>query len=102
MNRPGKPRGPHYLSHQTVDTDHGIILDVRTTPGDAYDSVPYLDQIEHVHRDVLTIQKAAADVAYDFPLAHRVLEDASPDSFLIPGQTAAKYGHGALNIILFP
>lgn len=63
MNRPGKPRGPHYLSHQTVDTDHGIVLDVRTTPGDAYDSVPYLDQIEHVHREVLTIQKAAADAA---------------------------------------
>ena len=28
MNRPGKPVGPHYLSHQTLDTDHRIILDV--------------------------------------------------------------------------
>lgn len=87
MNRPGKPRGPHYLSHQTVDTDYGIILDVRTTPGDAYDSVPYLDQIEHVHRDVLTIQKAAADAAYDFPLAHRVLEDMGIDFCVVPHRT---------------
>lgn len=87
MNRPGKPRGPHYLSHQTVDTDHGIILDVRTTPGDVYDSVPYLDQIEHVHRDILTIQKAAADAAYDFPLAHRVLEDVGIDFCVVPHRT---------------
>ena len=53
MKRPGKPRGQYYLSHQTVDTDHGVILDVRVTPGDVYDSVPYLEQLEHVHRAVL-------------------------------------------------
>lgn len=23
MKRPGRPRGPHYLAHQTVDCDHG-------------------------------------------------------------------------------
>ena len=75
MKRPRNPRGQHYLSHQTVDSDHGIILDVRVTPGDVYDSVPYLDQLEHAHRTVLPIQTAAADAAYDFPLAHRVLEE---------------------------
>ena len=58
-----------------MDTDHGVILDVRVTPGDVYDSVPYLEQLEHVHRAVLPIQAAAADAAYDFPLAHRVLDD---------------------------
>ena len=52
MKRPGKPRGQHYLSHQTVDTDCGVILDVTVTPGDVYDSVPYLDQIERVHRNI--------------------------------------------------
>ena len=41
MKRPGKPEGPHYLSHQTLDTDHGIILGVTVTPGDVHDSVPY-------------------------------------------------------------
>lgn len=28
LNRPGKPKGPHYLSHQTVDCKHGLILNV--------------------------------------------------------------------------
>ena len=53
MNRPGKPVGPHYLSHQTLDTDHGIILDMVVTPGDVNDSVPYLDQMEYIHKNVI-------------------------------------------------
>ena len=84
MNRPGKPIGPHYLSHQTLDTDHGIILDVTVTPGDVNDAVPYLDQIEHVHKAVVPIQTATADAAYDFPLAHRVLWDLGIAFFVSP------------------
>ena len=45
LNRPGKPKGPHYLSYQTVDCDHGIILDVAVTSGEVNDAVPYLRQI---------------------------------------------------------
>lgn len=84
MNRPGKPRGQHYLSHQTIDTDHGVILDVSVTPGDVYDSVPYLEQLEHVHSAVLPVQAAAADAAYDFPLAHRVLDELGIRFFVRP------------------
>lgn len=73
MKRPGKPRGPHYLSHQTVDCDHGVILGVTVTPGDVHDSVPYLEHLEQIHRNVLPIQAATADAAYDFPLSHQVL-----------------------------
>ena len=40
MKRPGKPEGQYYLAHQTVDTDHGIILGVTVTSGDMHDSVP--------------------------------------------------------------
>lgn len=76
MKRPGKPEGPHYLAHQTVDTDHGIILDVAVTPGDVNDSAPYLKQLERIHQKILRIQAATADAAYDFPLAHQVLADA--------------------------
>lgn len=75
MKRPGKPRGQYYLSHQTTDTDHGIITGVTVTPGDVYDSVPFLSQLEHIHKNVIPIQAATADSAYDFPLAHRALED---------------------------
>lgn len=76
MKRPGKPEGPHYLAHQTVDTDHGVILDVTVTPGDVNDSAPYLDQLAHIHQNILHIQAATADAAYDFPLAHQVLSEA--------------------------
>ena len=75
MNRPGKPKGQHYLAHQAVDTDCGVIMDVVVTPGDVNDSVPYLEQIERINEEILPIQTAAADAAYDFPLAHRVLHD---------------------------
>ena len=84
MKRPGKPRGQHYLSHQTIDTDHGVILDVSVTPGDVYDSVPYLEQLERVHSAVLPVQAAAADAAYDFPLAHRVLDELGIRFFVRP------------------
>ena len=84
LNRPGKPRGPHYLSHQTLDADHGIITDVTVTPGDVYDSAPYLEQLERVHKNVIPIQTAAADSAYDFPLAHRVLEELGIDFYVRP------------------
>ena len=75
LNRPGKPKGPHYLSHQTVDCDHGIILDVTVTSGEVNDAVPYLRQIEHIHREILPIRAAMADAAYGLPLFHRVLRD---------------------------
>lgn len=75
MKRPGKPEGPHYLSHQTLDGDYGIITGVTVTPGDVHNSVPYLDHLEYIHENVIPIQAAAADSAYDFLLAHRVLEE---------------------------
>lgn len=84
MNRPGKPVGQYYLSHQTLDTDHGIILDVAVTAGDVNDATPYLDQIERVNNSVIPIQTATADAAYDFPLAHRVLDDIGIAFFVRP------------------
>ena len=87
MKRPGKPEGQHYLSHQTLDCDRGIILDVTVTPGDVHDSVPYLEQLEHIHKNVICIQAATADAAYDFPLAHQVLGELGISFFVRP-QTA--------------
>lgn len=73
LKRPGKPLGMHYLDHQSVDTDHGIILDTAVTPGDSSDVVPYLNQLERIHREVIPIQAATADAGYDFALAHHEL-----------------------------
>lgn len=84
MKRPGKPSGFYYLSHQTTDPDHGIITAVTVTPGDVHDSRPYLEQLEYVHKNVVPLNAAAADAAYDFPLAHRVLEELGIDFFVVP------------------
>ena len=84
MSRPGKPRGQHYLTHQAVDCDHGVILDIAVTSGDVNDAAPYLDLMERVHKTVTTIQTATADAAYDFPLAHQVLRDMGIDFFVRP------------------
>lgn len=84
MKRPGKPRGPHYLLHLTSDIDHGIILAATVTPGDVHDSVPYLEQLEHIHRNIIPIQAATADAAYDFPLAHQVLAEHGIRFFVRP------------------
>ena len=90
LKRPGKPEGPHYLSHQAVDSDYGIIVGQTVTPGDVNDSAPYLDLMEYVHTNVVPIQIATADAAYDFPLAHRVLGNLGIDFFVRPQKTAVR------------
>lgn len=84
MTRPGKPNGFYYLSHQTTDPDCGIITAVTVTPGDVHDSRPYLEQLAYVHKNVVPLQAAAADSAYDLPLAHRVLDELGIDFFVVP------------------
>lgn len=83
LNRANKPHGMHYLSHQTLDTDHGIVLDVAVTAGDASGKTPYLEQMERVI-SLLPVQKATADSAYDFGLAHQVLEEHGGSFFVRP------------------
>ena len=83
LNRANKPHGTYYLSHQTLDTDHGIVLDVAATAGDASDKTPYLAQMERVMA-LLPVQKATADSAYDFGLAHQVLAEHGVSFFVRP------------------
>ena len=84
MKRPEKPRGQYYLSHQTLDSDHGIVIGLTVTPGDVHDTTPYLEQVKSVHQRVIPLRAAAADSAYDFPLAHRELERLGIDFFVRP------------------
>ena len=60
----------HYLSHQTLDTDHGIILDVSVTPGDSSDIAQFRPQMERV-KELLPVQAAAADSAYNSNLVQQ-------------------------------
>lgn len=51
-----------------------LVIGVTVTPESVYDSVPYLELLEYIHRNMIPIQATAADSAYDFPLTHRVLK----------------------------
>lgn len=87
LKRPGKPTGPHYLSHQSVDIAHGIIIDVAATPGNVNDSGPYLERIEYMRNHLeLDIKAAGADSAYGTSLICRTLEDMGI-SLYTPGTT---------------
>lgn len=84
MKRPGKPQGQYYLSHQTLDSDNGLIIGLTVTAGDVYDSAPYLEQLEYIQKTVVPLKAAAADSAYDFPLAHGAQEKLGIDFFVRP------------------
>lgn len=83
LNRPGKPKGMHYLSHQTLDTEHGIILDVAVTAGDASDQTPYPEQMERV-MGLIPVQVATADSMYDYGLFHQVLKERGVPFYVRP------------------
>ena len=74
--RRGKPEGMHYLSHQSVDGAHGIVVDVKVTPGNVNDSEPYLGRIEYMREHLgLPIQTVGADGAYGTSLIYQTMED---------------------------
>jgi len=52
LKRPDKPEGFHYLSHQTLDAENGVIVDVEVTAGNTPDNVPYIEQIERVEKTI--------------------------------------------------
>lgn len=77
--RPGKPEGFHYLAHQTVDAENGIIVDIHATAGNVSDNVPYLEQIERSIETLeemnIHVEAVGADSAYDTAIIHKELED---------------------------
>lgn len=74
--RKGKPEGMHYLSHQSVDAAHGIIVDVYATPGNVTDTTPYVERIDAIRRSLgLTIESAGADSGYDVSLVHQQMQE---------------------------
>jgi Uma2 family endonuclease len=79
LKRPGKPEGFHYLTHQTLDTDNGIIIDVEVTAGNMPDSAPYLEQLERVEATLneleIKVESVCADAAYDTAIIHKEMEE---------------------------
>ena len=77
--RPDKPEGFHYLSHQTMDSENGIIVDVHVTPGNMPDCNPYIEQIDRavdILDDIdIKVEAVSGDSAYDTAIIHKELEE---------------------------
>jgi transposase len=78
LNRPNKPDGFHYLSHQTVDAKNGIIVDVAVTAGNVSDNVPFLEQVDRCDEKLgalnIEVDAVCADSAYDTAIIHKEME----------------------------
>ena len=71
MHRPGKPNGFHYLSHQTCDSEHGLITDVFVTPGNASDRSVHSDRIQaQIDKYGFETEAVCADKGYDSSEIH--------------------------------
>ena len=74
VNRPGKPRGFHYLSHATSDSKRGIIVDIAVTGGDSSDISIYSERISYIKKIFnFDIKEAIGDSGYDRAIAHYLL-----------------------------
>lgn len=79
LDRPGKPKGPHYLEHIVADANSGVILGLQTTPGNANDSAECIPTIDKTQKNLIEanapmISKLGADRGYDTVNVHQDLE----------------------------
>ena len=90
--RKGKAEGMHYLSHETVDSKNGIIIDVAATAGNVHDSQPYMERIDYIEKKLsLKIGSACADSGYDTNLINQQLSERGID-FYTPQRREPKRG----------
>lgn len=81
--RKGKAEGMHYLSHETVDSQNGIIIDVAATAGNVPDSQPYIERIDYIEKNLgLKMQEVTVFV---------VLLSRCRESSFFPGQIKASF-----------
>lgn len=91
MSRPGKPSGPHYLEHRSIDKS-GLITDVFVTPGNASDHVTYIDRIIR-QKDIFgfDIKKCVADKGYGNHKIYQDLTDMRIEAYIpLRGSTEKK------------
>lgn len=66
LNRPGKPKGFHYLDHQTTDSKSGIITDVFVTAANTNDCTPHTSRLEYqIDKFAFSTEAVCADTGYD-------------------------------------
>lgn len=82
MNRTGKPKGFHYLAHQSSDADTGIILDVEVTSGDIQDCECCVERFAHLKQRHIPVKRAAMDKAYDTIPIHSGLSKLGIEAYI--------------------
>ena len=91
LNRPGKPAGPHYLAHTSIDAEHGIIVDIHPSAGNINDCEPFVERLSVVQEKFdLDIKKVGADRGYDTTLIHHGLKSLEITGYISP----IKYDNG--------
>jgi len=92
LNRPGKPHGPHYLAHTTIDAAHGIIVDIHPTAGNVNDCEPFVERLKVTKEKFnLTIQKAGADRGYDTTQIHHGLTTLDITGYISPTESKTSF-----------
>jgi len=87
MHRPGKPNGFHYLSHQTCDSEHGLITDVFVTPGNINDRSVHSERIKtQIDKYSFETEGVCADKGYDSSEIHADMLELGIQTY-IPRQT---------------
>jgi transposase len=85
LNRPGKPSGPHYLAHTSIDTENGIIVDIHPSAGNINDCEPFVERLKVIQDKFnLDIKSIGADRGYDTTPIHHGLKTLEITGYISP------------------
>ncbi|MFB5198609.1 IS1182 family transposase [Neobacillus sp. KR4-4] len=85
LSRPGKPTGPHYLAHTSIDTKNGIIVDIHPSPGNINDCEPFVERLKVIQdKFELDIKSVGADRGYDTTPIHHGLKTLEITGYISP------------------
>jgi transposase len=92
LNRPGKPSGPHYLAHTSIDTKNGIIVDIQPSAGNINDCEPFIERLNVIQEKFdLDIKSAGADRGYDTTQIHHGLKTLNITGYISPTESNTAY-----------
>jgi transposase len=87
LSRPGKPYGPHYLAHTSIDARNGIIVDIHPSAGNINDCEPFVERLKVVQDTFnLDIKSVGADRGYDTTPIHHGLKTLEITGYITPTQ----------------
>lgn len=88
LNRPGKPSGPHYLAHTSIDTENGIIVDIHPSAGNVNDCEPFVERLKVIKEKLkLDVKNVGADRGYDTTPIHHGLKTLEITGYISPTQS---------------